>query len=334
MVFDQLDKGCVTIRGSSAEEVEANIDGFQSAYQSIAGKVLTDVLHCPATVDRVYVNMAVDDLNKRFDQCVLVAPPDMNLVRIVSWSPRQLDQVKLELQKRLSPAAPVAVVSHGGNHLPLEDSMQLKDYRKLTLKKSVLTKERTCVLVSSVKCDLQCTEGVAAEIDDASCGEVQAALEKEMKRKRGKLGEVVSTAGGGTLQCDYVFHIIEPESSETADWEAWLRTAVLSVLKMGDKKCVKSMAIPDLCAGGLKKDAVARVMIDAILGYQFKTKSAGMADIKIVVSNDATYQCFAQHFSQRKNELATAPPSPSSKLASGAAKNPGDYRCVCWIVLL
>ena len=318
VVCDQLDKGCVTVCGSSDNEVEANIGRFQSAYHSIVGKMKTDLVQYHSTVDHASVTKAVNDLNQKYKECVLILPPGTGTVRIVSSVPRQLDQAKVELQNSLHAVPPVSVC-HGGSDLHIEDSIQLKNYKKITLRKSTLVKEKVIVLVNQVKRDLQCIEGVAVTIDTASCGEVQTELDTKMKKKKGKLGDVVITAGGGTLQCSHVYHIIDPESSEVEHCQAWLEKAMLDILKWGESKSIKSIAFPDLIAGSLSKAAVAKVMIDTILNHKFSSKPAIMADIRIVISDDATYACFAQYFAQQKNELAN-----TSSTSSGDATTVGS----------
>ena len=325
--YDQLDKGCVAVSGLSTGEVDSTIGKFRLVYQNIADKVKVEVVQCPSTLDLASVTKVVESLNRQHKQCVLLQRAGTNAVRIISCAPRQFEQVKVQFQDLLKqPSIPSGVLipampAHSSdNDLPLEDFIDLKSYRKLTLKRSNIIKEKADALVSEVKCDLQCTGRVAGAIDAASLDVVQTKLNEHLKKKKGKLADdIVVTGGGGTLQCSHVCHIIEPESTDATQCQAWLGKAVSDVLNWGEKKGIKSVAIPDLSAGGLSKDIVAQVMITTILNHKFTCKPAVMSEIRIVLSDDATYACFAYYFAEWKKESAATLPGAGVPSGDGAA---------------
>ncbi|KAL5471244.1 hypothetical protein EMCRGX_G029339 [Ephydatia muelleri] len=325
--YDQLDKGCVAVSGSSTGEVDSTIGKFQLVYQNIADKVKVEVVQCPSTLDLASVTKVVESLNRQHKQCVLLQPAGTNAVRIISCAPRQFEQVKVQFQDLLKqPSIPSGVLipampAHiSDNDSPLEDFIDLKSYRKLTLKRSNIIKEKVHALVSEVKCDLQCTGRVSGAINAASRDVVQTKLDEHLKKKKGKLADdIVVTEGGGTLQCSHVYHIIEPESTDATQCQAWLGKAVSDVLNWGEKKSIKSVAIPDLSAGGLSKDIVAQVMITTILNHKFTCKPAVMSEIRVVLSDDATYACFAHYFAERKKESAAPLPGAGVSSGDGAA---------------
>ncbi|KAL5471247.1 hypothetical protein EMCRGX_G029342 [Ephydatia muelleri] len=285
--YDQLDKGCVAVSGLSTGEVDSTIGKFQSVYQNVADKVKVEVVQCPSTLDLASVTKVVESLNCQHKQCVLLQPAGTNAVRIISCAPRQFEQVKVQFQDLLKqPSIPSGVLipampAHSSdNDLPLEDFMDLKSYRKLTLKRSNIIKEKADALVSEVKCDLQCTGRVSGDIDTASLNVVQTKLDEYLKKKKGKLADdIVVTEGGGTLQCSHVCHVIEPESTDATQCQAWLGKAVSDILKWGEKKSMKSVAIPDLSARWIDGVPAASKPTYGFHGADFC--SAGSTDSKL-----------------------------------------------------
>ena len=289
------------------------VSKFQKEYQNIiTGKKLkVEDIDVPNDIPEASISKFVEDFNNRYSCCVFSFVKDRRVIKIISTSSRQFDQAKKHLSEQLQSMASCFV--------PIDES------RVLTLKKSDIVLEEVDVLVNAANGMLNHAGGVALAIDRASGGAVQRHSNKIMrglkKRREFEVGSVVTTDAGGRLKCKHVIHAVGPTKSHRNPGEI-LRRLTWSILKEAQKLKARSIAIPAISTGifNVDNNLVANCILDIILnGYKYPPKSPLISDVRVVIINDSTYQCFFNYLRQLK---LVAPPPRKQPSVEAAAPSP------------
>ena len=312
--------GMVQIEGQSKSELEDRISRFQSAYQSILTprRLKAEPVQVPPTLNEAQVTAMVASFNEKYTQCVFIyceGPP--RVVRVVSISSRQFDQAK----KLLIDAFYKPPTSFSNLEV-----ISLPNDRKLTLKKADIVQENVDVIVNAANENLQHGGGVAGALSRASHGALQR-YSSAYVNKQGTVpvGRVAVTHGGGALKCKIVIHAVGPDSRfAPPECRRLIAQVINESLTQAEKHNFTSIAIPAISSGifGVNKHLVATCVIETILSHQFTKPTPTLSDIRIVIIDDTTYNCFAQHFVQKRAQLLghMAPKQPPESQSPGIGK--------------
>lgn len=285
---------------------ESAIASFQKEYQNVIDgrRLKVDGIAVASGMPDADISEISSDFNGRYSQCVFSFERDTRVMKIVSVSSRQFDQAKKQLSECLLTAAScfVPIDEHG---------------RILTLKRSNIVLEEVDVIVNAANGALRHGGGVALAIDRASGGAVQKQSEK-ITKSRGrkgdyKVGNVVVTGAGGALKCKYVIHAVGPTKDHHTPGDA-LRILMINVLREAQRLKAKSIAIPAISAGlfSVDNNLVAKSILDVILNvFKYPPKSVLVSDVRVVIINQPTYQCFFNYLRQQK---LVSPPSKKHSL--------------------
>ena len=327
--------GCVVIEGFTKSDLDKCIDRFQTAYQDVVKMHRVESFDCSVLNDAPSLGELVNHLRWQFNQCIFTCPPQTHFIRVVSSSVRQLDAVKQAiagyLKKLTSSAAKVSsmVCLHetaelgDGSSAPamVQSNVQLATTstslnhcphivfgeRILKLKKSDIVREEVDAIVNCANMYLMHEGGVAKAINKASGGSVQRQSHEHIQRYGPvEVGHVIRTDAGGSLKCTSVYHVVGPHSTMPPETcQILLQQVVSRVLALGEKDKISFIAFPAISTGvfGVDSVLVARTMVDTILRYPFTCKAPVMADIRIVIIDDLTFDCFAKCFAETDAEL-------------------------------
>ncbi len=296
--------GKVFIDKESAEKEDERIAKFQTAYQSILSrKVKTIEVPIPATVSPDALANLVHQYNQTYDQCVFsVQEGEFPCVKIVSTSSRQHDQARTlltkELVKMVTPTLPAVSKC---------EVIHLSKTRTLTLKKANIVEEEVDIIVNPANDKLSHGGGVAAALDNASQGQLQTFSDRYTKKK-GKVpvGSIAITLGGGALKCDKVIHAVGPVTRYgEAECEHLLTQVITEALKGAEKYNASSIAFPAISTEifGVRKELVARCLVDTVMAYHLTKPHPVLSDIRIVIIDEKTYAPFARYFQQKMASL-------------------------------
>ena len=334
--------GQVLIEGPTKTDIERCIERFQTVYQELQKIQRVESIQCPTEMDASSLGRLVDALRQSFNQCTFTYSPQTHTIRIVSNSARQLDSAKQDIAGYMqAPTAhpPGAEVSrwargcetqevggdaHSAKHrggVPLATPSSVCDLphiifgeRILKLKKSDIVHEQVDVIVNPANSQLKHQGGVAKAIDKASHGNVQR-QSSALVQQYGPLpmGDVTVTGAGGDLKCHMIYHVVGPVNAmPPEECRAVIHSVVTKVLALGEQHGKSFIAFPAISTGafGVDRDLVAHAMIDTILRYRFTRSAPVMADIRIVVIDDPTYDCFARCFAEVGHRDAGGVPRP------------------------
>ncbi len=298
--------GEVTINKETTEKEEERITKFQTAYQSIVSrKVKTIEVPIPATMSPDALANLVHQYNQTYDQCVFsVQEGEFPCVKIVSTSSRQHDQARTLLTEEL--VKMVSLILPAVSECKCE-IIQLSKTRTLTLKKANIVEEEVDIIVNPANEKLAHGGGVAAALDNASQGQLQT-FSNRYTKKKGKVpvGNIAITGGGGALKCDKVIHAVGPDTRYgEAECERLLIKVINEALKGAEKHNATSIAFPAISTGifGVRKDLVARCLVDTVMAYHFTKPHPVLSDIRIVIIDEKTYAPFARYFQQKMTSL-------------------------------
>ncbi len=333
--------GRVLFDKESPEKEDERITKFQNAYQAILAKKLkiTEV-EIPTTAPHDAVTKLIDTYNNLYDQCVFTMRE--GVVKIISNSSRQCDQSVHLLTKELHEMA-------GANKCEV---IQLPGARTLTLKKADIVKEEVDIIVNPANERLSHGGGVAGVLDRASKGKLQRFSDMYIREKGVvPVGCIAITDGGGDLKCKKVIHAVGPNAMrihKEADCKRYLKSVVNEALKGAEKYNARSIAFPAISTGifGVRKELVARCLVDTILAYKVTKPHPVLSDIRIVIIDDPTYDPFALCFQQKQHEVKspikpakfTPPKKPNrnpaatgekERAAPSVVKTPGMIRLAC-----
>ena len=320
-------EGTVLIQGPTFEAVDQCITKVQSAYQKVIspGQLKVEDVQHSSSLDPNYVLHLVAKLNTRHNQCVCVYMEEKGLVRVISNSPQQFDIAKKEISDCL-----VRLKSSKAKTPPLF-AVKLCGNRVLALKQSDLVSEEVEVIVNAANEDLSHGAGVAGALDRASGGGLQK-VSKAYTAAHGPVqmgGVAVTASGGGSVKCKHVYHVVGPRASDYSpnDCRRLIGRVVEQVLIIAERSDILSVALPAISSGifGVDKDLVAEVIIDTILTHQFTSRPPVLGDIRIVINDSPTFECFAKYLNQRKKvmtspSIPTTPSSTSTPTSAGMVK--------------
>ena len=307
-------EGTVFIQGPTAEAVGQCITKVQSALQEViySGQFKVEDVQHSSSLDPYYVLYLVAKVNTRHNQCVFVYMEEKGLVRVISNSPQQFDIAKKEISDCLE-----KLKSSKAKPPPLF-AVKLCGNRLLTLKQSDLVSEDVEVIVNAANEKLDCGGGVALALNRASGGGLQK-VSKAYTDAHGPVqmgGVAVTASGGGALKCRHVYHAVGPKASDYSpnDCKRLIGQVVEQGLIIAEHSGILSLALPAISSGmyGVDKDLVAKVIIDTILTYQFTSRPPVLGDIRIVINDSPTFECFAKYFNQRKKVMTTTPSIPTT----------------------
>lgn len=127
-----------------------------------------------------------------------------------------------------------------------------------------ITDLATDAIVNAANEELQLGGGVAGAIRRRG----GPAIQRECDEIGGTpVGTAVITTGGN-LKARYVIHAVGPQWGEGEEDEK-LKRAVISVLKLADRRRLRSIAIPAISTGifGFPKERAAKIILSTILDY-------------------------------------------------------------------
>nr|XP_055064621.1 protein mono-ADP-ribosyltransferase PARP14-like [Misgurnus anguillicaudatus] len=158
-----------------------------------------------------------------------------------------------------------------------------------------ITKERTDVIVNSSNHTFSLKTGVSKAILDAAGLQVEQEC-LQIAATNNQQTEIVTSAG--QLPCGNIIHIIgRNKPSEIKD-------VVLSVLKICDAKQLSSVAFPALGTGqgGANPAVVADAMVDAVVDFVKKKKTANVKLVKFLIFQTNMVADFKQSMLKRSGE--------------------------------
>ena len=289
-VYYRPSEGVVYIKKKAPEDTSFK---FQTAYQTMVSqqlrKLKVDTVPVPSGWLVTDVKQVVADFDGKYDQCVFLLGEE--LVKIISNSSRQFEQAKKLLLKELQ----------------TQLTISLADGRMFTLKKGNIVTEDVDAIVNAANGHLSHDGGVALAINQASNGAVQHYSTLHMRQRQYKeiqAGDVACTRAGGTLKCKSIIHAVGPRKGDH-QCENTLNSLMRKILKEAEKQEVVSIAIPAISSGifGVDKDLVARCIIDSIMKFKFSKSTAFLRDIRVVIIDQPTYQCFAKFLKSKYKKL-------------------------------
>ena len=304
-------EGTAFIQGPTPEAVDQCISKVQSAYQKVISpgqlKVKTVVHSSSANVTAMSAEVA--NLNASFDLCVFVYLEKDHTIKLISCSARQFDHAQQALAEKvemLSSAKERPWAGGGGGRGCY--TMPLPGGRTLTLKQANLVSEVAEVIVNAANDKLKHWGGVAGALNDATQGALQRVSDVYVKAHGPvQVGDVaVTTSGGGALKCKHVYHIVGPDQLFSAkDCKKMIAISIKGILSIAEQHSVKSLALPAVSTGifGVDKDLVAEVIIDTILTHQFTSRPPVLGDIRIVILDSPTFECFVRYFNAKHSTV-------------------------------
>ena len=312
------------IQGPTPEAVDECVTKLQSAYQNaIASNQLKveEVPHAvPLDPDRLLFVAA--KLNARHNQCAFIYMEDKCAVKLISNSPRQFDAAKKELISYLDKMKSLK------HKLPPLFAMKICGHRVLTLKQSDIVAEDVEVIVNAANKDLDHAGGVAWALNTASGGGLQKVSNAYIATHGPvQMGDVAVTGGGGALKCKHVYHVIGPKAEEYSpkDCRRLIEQVVEQVLITAEKNGIPSISFPAISSGifGVAKELVAEVIINTIINHQFTSRPPVLGDIRIVINDSSTFECFAKYINQKKRGVTTSTPTAVDVVKRGSTGEGG-----------
>ena len=289
-VYYAPEEGMVFMDKSS--DKNDSITRFQKEYQNVVKKMKFEHIDVPSGCSDAVLKDLVEELDKKFSLNVFSVTNDPSSrtrkVKLISISSRQFEPAKKLLSDRMYMLDEYVIPLGGPLHL--------------TLKRDNIVTEDVDVIVNAANGRLQHGGGVALAINKASGGAVQQHSDNIMRRRKHRgefmVGQVVTTRAGGTLKCKHVIHAVGPTSTHR-DSEGALKMVIRNILKEAARLEVRSVAI----SSGLyvmDKDLVARCILDVLFSYNYPKNAPVLSDIRVVIIDNPTYQCFASYLIQTK----------------------------------
>ena len=334
------------IQGPTPEAVDERVTKFQSAYQkaiSPAQLRVKTVTHSPVA-NTTAVSAEVANLNKAFEQCVFVYSGKDQVIKLVSNSARQFDHAQktlMELVEQLNRGRAMTESEWGGGRgcgtSSCSHTLPLKGDRVLTLKQCDLACEVVDVIVNAANNKLKHWGGVAGALNNATHGALQKLSDAYVKAHGPvQCGAVAMTeSGGGALRCKHVYHVVGPDQvCSPKECRKMIARSIESILSNAELYSVRSMALPAISSGvfGVDKELVAEVIIDTIMNHQFTSRPPVLGDIRIVIIDSPTFDCFAKHFVAKMSVDSTCAGKPQPVMCVGITHGMCVFVCVCLCV--
>jgi len=287
-------------------------DMFYYTYDTYSKlKLKTEVVKVPMHIAIACLKSEMELLKKKHNQCGFFVFEDAREIKIVSPSSRQFESFMSFLKTYLDVL-----------------SFTLPCGRVLSLLRRNIVNEKVDVIVNAANGDLDHAGGVAKAINDASHGEIQRFSKQYMKSRQWRTlqaGEVAVTRAGQYLLCNDVIHAVGPYGSQR-NCRNIMNTLVHAILNAGEKLGAKSLAMPAISTGifNVSKDVVANCFFSEIPAHRFRQRPPVLSDIRVVIIDQPTFDCFHQHFTRMLLSKITTAGSldQSSGRTSGAAPHP------------
>ena len=327
-------RGCISLDSCSADEENARISSFQDKYRELttSRKMKIDAVVIPDELSDLHVKEMISSFDTKYSQCAFVFEEDPRAVRVISNSSRQFEQAKKILKDNLQEALNKGKVGANSGTSSICESMaiQICHGRTLRLKKADIVLEDVDIIVNAANGNLEHGGGVAGAINRASNGEVQKHSYK-YTRSNGRLqeGQVALTQAGGSLKCKHILHAVGPmKSGNNKDiCERLLFDVMKNILKRAEKCGAHSISIPAISSGifGVGAELVAHCVTESITGFKFRKPPPVLSDIRIVIIDQPTHQCFAKYFAKKIASLpAASSPDPEEVEHKGLSQPPGN----------
>ena len=326
------EEGRVEVLPSSEEEQEKCISKFQTTYQSIIKnrQLKSGNLEVPPSFPTENLLELIEEFNNKFNQCNFSFNEQTQSIRIVSISSRQFDQANKLISDKLKETSlgakkskPVKLPTKTGSF----QIMSLGNDCTLTVKRSDIVSENVDIIVNAANQQLDHMAGVAGALNKASKGELQKHSKVYINQKGlVPVGGVAITQGGGNLKCKQVIHAVGPIASPVVSDQKCselLHQAVTNTLIEAQKLKASSISLPAISTGvfAVKKELAAEAILNAILTFNFTSDK--LKDIRIVIIDEPTYACFAQHLVIKKK---TVEPHPQSSNIDHGSSNSGGFK--------
>lgn len=317
------DKGSVEFIADNPEEREGMISAFQEAYQRIIQNTQfkSGTVEVPPSFDDEKVEALLVKYNERYDNCILSYDVPSRTVKVIALSSRQYDNAKKLFKKEMKGEQPLHDVGKVDIH-----QVKLVNGRCLTIKRGNMIEEEADVIVNAANSQLRHYGGLAKVLDEASNGALQRHSDILMSNQRViPTGEAVITAAGGKLKCGYVVHAVGPMASEFKDINVCsqlIYNAVSCSLKQAQGVNASSIVLPALSTGVYSVDPVvsAQATFHAIETFNYNGEC--LKDIRIVILDQPTYDCFVKVITALANEV---PKVLKRSLSDEPSSTTGDH---------
>ena len=306
-------EGRIEVTATDSEERNKVISNFQESYQNIVSnrQLKTGTLELPATCKPQQISEIIDQFNDKYHQCYFSYNEISHSVKIISLSSRQFEQAKMLLKEG-------AGISSSNSPPHDTDGVRvlvLSNQRVVTVKRGDMILEEADIIVNAANSDLKHWGGLAQALNKASNGELQKHSAVYTK-KYGKVvvGEVCTTSAGGRLRCKQVIHAVGPIASECkneSSCQQLIFNAITNTLKKAHSLKAVSIVLPALSTGvyAVNPQLSAQAMFNAIISFKYKNKDV-LKDIRIVILDEPTYQCFAAEVTSWRSSHGVNPGIP------------------------
>ena len=316
--------GRVIIECPGDEETATRIaEEFQAQYNQIllGGKLKEYSFPIIDISNQQRIDELVKQFNNDYSQSVFRFDQENKVMKCLSMSARQMSHIKAKVKDILEKpdAAATAASSDMAADTATSMSMTIPGSRRITLKQANIVEEEVDVIVNAANDRLNHAAGVAAAINKASQGMVQAVSTSLMQQHGRPLetSQAVYTAAGGALKCKFVIHTVGPEGykhGEQCQHLLWM--ACMNTLQLAEKLQAISLAIPPISTGiyQVAKDLVAKTIIQAVASYPCHDEGF-LQDVRVVIIDKKTYDAFKPAFVDMRTNcnagiIATQPTSP------------------------
>ncbi|KAK2871251.1 hypothetical protein Q8A67_023778 [Cirrhinus molitorella] len=189
-----------------------------------------------------------------------------------------------------------------------------------------ITKEKTDAIVNSSNQTFSLKTGVSKAILDAAGVQVEQECSQIVGSSNTQKTEIVTSSG--RLPCGNIIHIIGRNSPSD------IKDVVLSVLELCESRQITSVAFPALGTGqgGAKPADVADAMVDAVVDFVKKKKSAHVKFVKFLIFQTNMLADFYQSMIRRSGEKVEEDKSLFTKIKDfflgGSSESPTDEEFV------
>ena len=276
--------GAVFMDKAQIQDRDATVKMLLSHHANIVQlKLKAEEFQIPPHMSVHFVQETVKSLKRQYNRCAFFITEDILLVKLVSSSDRQFNDVKKKLRDALGVSDTL--------------SFSLPYGRMLILKKGNIVDEQVDVIVNAANSRLEHGGGVALAIDKASNFEVgQHSRRYIQNHKPVKVGNVAVTGAGGSLRCSYIIHAVGPVKTDP-DCRGMLNKLMHNILGEAEKLDTTSIAIPAISSGifGVDKNLVASCVFNSILSHNFNKPLPVLGSIRVTIIDQPTYDCFCNH---------------------------------------
>ena len=201
--------------------------------------------------------------------------------------------------------------------------------RRVTLKLGNIVQEEVDVIVNSANTHLLHSTGMAAAINKASGGVVQAECTKmTYTGNTVPTGNAVVTTAGGALKCKYVVHAVGPIADQHKNQcSLLLKNACISAMNVAANFKAYSIAFPPISSGnhGVPTDLVADIMISTLCGYPCSNPTL-LSDVRIVIIDRPTFDVFLRIFHGYQQSIQQAHSNATATTTTPSVIKPSTFQ--------